>query len=106
MKKYKIPDNIKFYKKSQKTIKKIVLTNLPKNVEVYLFGSGVTKNHSYNSDIDVAIIPKSDFDERMIFKIKDLIEESYVPFKVDIIDLRKVSSEFKGEVFKKGKKWR
>lgn len=106
MKKYIIPDNIKFYEKSQKTIKKIILSNLPKNVEVYLFGSGVTKNHSYNSDIDVAIIPQSTFDEKIIYRIKDLIEESYVPFKVDIINLRKVSNEFKKEVFKKAKRWR
>ncbi len=106
MTKHNIPDNIKFYEKSKKTIKKIILSNLPKNVEVYLFGSGVTKNHSYNSDIDVAIIPHSTFEERTINRIKDLIEESYVPFKVDIIDLRKVSDKFKEQVFKKAKKWR
>lgn len=106
MKKNLVPTNIRFYKKSQETIKKIILDNLPKNVEVYLFGSGVTSNHSYNSDIDVAINPHSDFDENIIRKIKDLIEDSYVPFKVDIIDLRKVSDEFIKEVFKKVKKWR
>src|SRR4030042_165065 len=106
MKKNLVPSNISFYLKSQNTVKKIILENLPKDIDIYLFGSGVTNEHSYNSDIDVALDPHFDFDENIIRKIKDLIEDSYVPFKVDIIDLRKVSDRFKKEVFKKVKKWR
>ncbi len=74
--------------------------------EIFLFGSRATKKFSYNSDIDIAIEPGENFKNEDIIRIKELIDESYVPFKVDIINLDEVSETFKKEVFKKAVRWR
>ena len=104
--KNKKPENIKYYNESKKKIKDILLKNLPGNVKIYLFGSGVTDYHSFNADIDVAILPEQDFNDNSIVKIKEIIEESSIPFKVDIVDLRNVDDNFKKIAFKKVKQWR
>lgn len=106
MARQKEPENIEFYKKCEKRVKKIILGKLPGDVKVFLFGSRVFGRCSYNSDIDVAIQPGRDFDDRILYRIKEELEESPVPFQVDIINLNEVDEDFKRHALKRVVRWR
>ncbi len=102
----KEPENIGFYKKCENSVRKILLDRLPGDVKVFLFGSRVTNRDSFNSDIDVAILPGKNFDDRILCRIKDELEESYIPFKVDIVNLNEVDEGFKKHTLKQAVQWR
>jgi predicted nucleotidyltransferase len=102
----KEPENIGFYKKCENSVRKILLDRLPGDVKVFLFGSRVTNRDFFNSDIDVAILPGENFDDRILYRIKDELEESYIPFKVDIVNLNEVDEDFKKHALKQAVQWR
>ena len=82
-------------------LKKFLEENLKgKNVKVYLFGSRAKGSNSQYSDIDIAIEGNID-----ISPLKEIIEESNLPQKVDIVDMKYISDEFKQEILKHGKRW-
>lgn len=66
--------------------------------QVYLFGSRARQTHREGADIDIALDAGAKIDFRIIFKIKDEIEETTVPVFVDIVDLHSVSDAFKNEI--------
>ncbi len=74
-----------------------------RNVEVYLFGSHARGDNSEFSDVDLAILSKEDISEEITI-LKALLEESDLPFKVDIIDLRK-APYLKEIIEKEGIRW-
>lgn len=77
-------------------VKDIVLSNIPKDkFNVFLFGSRAREHNRFAADIDIGIKGKAPVDKGTIHKIKDEIEESIVPFNVDIIDFYDVSDDFK-----------
>ena len=87
-------------------VKKAVFKHIPKNkYNIFLFGSRARKKHRFAADIDIGIQGKEPIDQNLIYKIKDEIEESVVPFNVDIIDFNNVSNEFKEEALKNIKIW-
>ncbi len=87
-------------------VKKIVLQNIPKDrFNVFLFGSRTSKKHRHSSDIDIGIKGHKPIDDKVILKIKEEIDESIVPFKVDIIDFSKVDDKFKKVALKEYEIW-
>ena len=74
-----------------------------KNAHIYLFGSRAKDESSVYSDIDIGIDPTSDNIDFSYLRF--LLEESNLPQKVDLIDMRKVSPEFREEIEKTGEKW-
>ena len=87
-------------------VKKIVLENIPKEkFNVFLFGSRTKKYHRSGADIDIGVKGTEPVNPKIIYTIKDIIEESIIPFKVDIIDFYKVSEDFKKEALKDIKIW-
>ena len=79
---------------SQKILK-IIQSILGKDIGVFLFGSRVRKDNVEFSDYDVGLLSTSKVDRLSLQKINELIEESTIPFKVDIIDFSVVKKEFK-----------
>ncbi|WP_457642711.1 nucleotidyltransferase domain-containing protein [Persephonella sp.] len=59
-----------------------------KNVKIYLFGSRAKGKQSIYSDIDLAFESENDITKDLTL-IRELLEESYLPYKLDIIDLSK-----------------
>ncbi|WP_297890511.1 nucleotidyltransferase domain-containing protein [Sulfurihydrogenibium sp.] len=53
-----------------------------KKIEVILFGSRARGDYKYYSDIDLAI---KGLGKKEILKIKDFVEESTIPYFVDIV---------------------
>ena len=82
--------------------KNIVLQHIANNnFKVFLFGSRACGNEKKMSDIDIGILGNEKFPLQLKFEIQEAIEESIVPFKVDIIDFFNVDGNFKEEALKK-----
>ena len=54
---------------------------------VFLFGSRSIGNASPISDIDVAIYPKKSLHSGPLSSIREELEESGIPYSVDLVDL-------------------
>jgi predicted nucleotidyltransferase len=87
------------FRKSLNLILEVLKKNLNSQAKVYLFGSSVKGDYKKFSDIDIAI---ENGDKEAITNIRYKIENLNIPYKVEIIDLSKVSKEFKKEILKTG----
>jgi len=75
-----------------------------KGVTVYLFGSRATGKATSTSDIDIGIVLKKNMgSDREIALLKEKIENSNIPYKVDVGDLSQVSESFRKQILKEGK---
>ena len=64
-------------------------------VTLFLFGSRAGKDFKHSSDIDIGFISKKKLEQRLFGKIREALEESIIPYHVDLIDFGKVDKEFK-----------
>lgn len=76
--------------------KNIILKYVPKNdFAVFLFGSRAIGKENRTSDIDVGVLGKNTFPILIKSDLLDELEESIIPYKVDIVDFKNVSEDFK-----------
>ena len=76
-------------------VKNILQKHVP-NYEVWAFGSRVHGEHLKKfSDLDLAIISEEKLPSNLMYNLKEEFVESYLPFKVDVVDFVGVSNEFK-----------
>ena len=73
-------------------------------VRVILFGSRARGTNTPFSDVDVAIESEKDLSSE-IEELKELLETSLLPQKVDVVELRKLPKDFREEIEKEGKVW-
>ncbi len=92
------------YKKSEDILKNLLIKSLPSDSQIFLFGSRAKNNFSTSSDIDIGIIA-SQIDSKVLINLKDRIEESFVPYHIDLIDFTKVSPEFKKKAMENIVRW-
>jgi len=85
--------------KSLNMIIELFKETLNSGAKAYLFGSSVREDYKKFSDIDIAL---ENADSKAITLLKYKLEDLNVPYKVEIIDLSKVSEKFKKEIFKNG----
>jgi len=88
-------------------IKKITLEQFEKfeNVKIIFFGSrAYGKNVHTGSDVDIAL--EGCFDDTAIINLKEELEESTIPYEVDVINLNIADEEFKDKIYKKGIYWK
>ncbi len=86
--------------------KQIVLAHLPNsNYTVFLFGSRAVGNHKINSDIDIGILGNQKFPLKNKILIEEALEESIVPYKVDLVDFFNVDEIFKQYALQKTIPW-
>ena len=64
------------------------------NFEIYLFGSRAKGTARKYSDIDIAIL-SDELTSDIKIKLEANFENSTLPYKIDIIDLKTISHEFK-----------
>jgi hypothetical protein len=96
--------NAKIYNESLKTLIEIIKSVLnEKGITVFLFGSRATGKAKENSDIDIGIISTSKDISKLISYLRERIENSNIPYKVDILDLSLTSEEFRQKVLKEAK---
>ena len=73
---------------------------------VWLFGSSARGQVRQHSDIDIAILPRDNLAQSFFAVLAADIEESTVPFDVDLVDLRHADPALVDEVRREGVKWR
>lgn len=86
---------IDYNKKYLSMIKEIIFSIIdPNEYKVFLFGSRATKNFNRHSDVDIGLLGKNPVG-KAYYKIINKIEESDIPYKVDIVDFALVDEQFK-----------
>jgi uncharacterized protein len=73
--------------------------------KVWLFGSRATGRNRPGSDIDIAIDEGVPLDFFRLAQARDDLEESTIPYKIDLVDYVSVSEDFREEIKRKGVAW-
>lgn len=88
-------------------VKEIVLTHFAQlPVVIYLFGSWARRQEKRTSDIDIGIWSEFPLALETMAELKDKLEESYIPYRVELVDLTKTNSSFLEKVKKEGVCWK
>ena len=88
-------------------LRRMVLTALGKHdAAVWLFGSCGRGDPRQHSDIDIAILPRDELPSGFFGELEADIEESTIPYDVDLVDLRQADPALVDEVRREGVKWR
>lgn len=87
---------------------KELVTGFLKNeqVTILVFGSRARKENLPFSDVDIGIIPHNGFPESKLALLREKIEDSSVPYKVDIVNLSETSQNFRKEILKDAVIWK
>jgi len=88
---------------SETFIQGMLRNKLPVGTRVYLFGSRVRQNARWNADYDLWI--DDEVSEELLNCFQEELEESFVPFKVDIVTTNQLQGQFGAEVRKWAKLW-
>lgn len=80
-------------------LKRIISEHLP-SCEIRVFGSRVEGNAKPYSDIDIAIRCGEKIDRKLLNALKEALQESTLPIRVDLLDWHSISEEFR-EVIEK-----
>ena len=87
-------------------IKSLVLKELQgHDVQVILFGSRATGKAGRSSDIDVAVLPGGELPVGLLSQIREFLQESHVPFNVELVDLSQTDETFRKRVLAEGIRW-
>ena len=75
------------------------------NIQIYLFGSWARESNRSSSDIDIAIWYPDSPGPEFFTNLRDLLEESSIPYRVDIVDLVHADPTLIEKVQKEGILW-
>jgi predicted nucleotidyltransferase len=88
-------------------LKKIIIESLYEvDVKVYLFGSWARNEEKQSSDIDIAVEAYSQFPPWKWLDLHEKIEESTIPYRVDLVNLETAGSALIQNVKKEGIVWK
>ena len=77
-------------------VKSTILSLVDKNkVSVFLFGSRADNNYRHDSDVDVGFWANEGLDKNLFIKINELLEESIVPYHIDLVDFSRTNESFR-----------
>jgi predicted nucleotidyltransferase len=87
-------------------VRRIVVEGLrAQQAAVYLFGSYARRDASPHSDIDVAVESSAPLSAGTLARIRERLEESWVPYRVELVDLTRVGDAFRKRVLVEGVRW-
>jgi predicted nucleotidyltransferase len=89
--------------RSEAYIRKTVRQHIPPQVRIYLYGSRAHGDNRWNSDYDLWIDGK--ISDRVQREIIEELDESFVPFKVDIVTTPQLTGRFGESVRKEAIPW-
>jgi predicted nucleotidyltransferase len=88
-------------------LKRMVLDALgDRDAEVWLFGSCARDEVRQHSDIDIGILPREPLPLGFFDELEADIEESTVPYDVDLVDLCTAPVALLDEIHREGIKWK
>jgi uncharacterized protein len=73
--------------------------------QVVLFGSWAKGCADRLSDIDIGVLPLTTTGPELLGSIRERLEESDIPFHIDVVDLSEVDEAFRTRVFNEGELW-
>ena len=86
--------------------RRIVLRALAQHrAKVYLYGSVAKGSAGRTSDIDIAVLPEEPLPQGTLATMRQEIEESNIPYPIELVDLRKVDEIFRERVVREGILW-
>jgi uncharacterized protein len=86
--------------------KDIILKNIDtKSVSVFLFGSRANNETGKSADIDIGFISQDKIYPSLFRRLNEELENSRIPYHVDLIDFSKVNADFKNTAMKKIDIW-
>ncbi len=88
-------------------IREIVLQSMKAEaVNIYLFGSWARGTARRGSDVDIAIEPLAVDLSKKIGELRDLLEESTIPYNVDVVDMSRAAEVLCDEIRREGILWK
>lgn len=76
-------------------IKKTVCKFLdPKDYKIFIFGSRANGKAAKYSDFDIGIMGKKSVPTKILNSIKEVLEDSDLPFNIDVVDFSKTTKKF------------
>lgn len=88
---------------SEAYIRQLLKERIPPQSRVYLYGSRSRRDNRWNSDYDLWI--DGDISRKAIAEIMDQLDESFVPFKVDIVTTQQMAGHFAEHVKQEAMPW-
>ena len=76
-------------------VQEILRVHLPTDAKAWVFGSRAAWTTRHSSDLDLAIEGKKPFGSKVIHALQNEFEDSNLPYTVDIVDINRISSNFK-----------
>ena len=58
------------------------------------------------SDVDIGLLSENGIDGLLLSNLREALEESTIPYHVDVVDLSRVSETFKNEIMKDAILWK
>ena len=87
-------------------VRELVVSSLERyDVRVYLFGSHATGGVHDASDVDVAVDVLEPLPPGVLARLREALEESTIPYRVEVVDLRDAGAEFRERVLREGIEW-
>ncbi|MBI4561688.1 MAG: nucleotidyltransferase domain-containing protein [Candidatus Rokubacteria bacterium] len=74
-------------------------------VTVYLFGSWARGEATAISDIDLAIEARTPLAPGTLARLRERLEDSRVPYRVEVVDLNEVDPAFRGRILAESVRW-
>lgn len=75
-------------------IRKAVMARIP-GCEIWVFGSRISGKAKPWSDLDIALISRGPIDLATMAAIRDDLDESDLPYRVDVLNWHNISKEFR-----------
>ena len=72
---------------------------------VFLYGSRARGDAGRGSDIDIAVWPQAPLPAGTLARIREALEESTIPYHVDVLDLSSVHEAFREKVLAAAVSW-
>jgi len=77
-----------------------------RNVKTWLFGSRATGTARSFSDIDIALdAGAKPVSRELLVRLSCALEESHIPFRVDIVDMHSVNPAVRESIIREGQLW-
>lgn len=102
-----LPLNRTPFKKDYEAIaKEIILKELhASDCRIFLFGSRARKDNHRFSDMDIGILPGKSFKEKFLHTLRDKLNDSIIPFKVEVVNFNYADPLFTQEALKDAIYW-
>ena len=92
-------------KKDQTKIIRVIEALIPE-AKIYLFGSRARSTHQDRADIDIAIDAGKRLERVDVGEIRDMLNESNISLKIDVVDLHNIPEEMKTAILEEGIVWK